>query len=235
MDSQVFAHPITFKIWCWLLMKANHKDKISLLKIGSGYTEVNVKRGQFIFGRHKAEEALEIDGSTVYKHIQKLQEWNNISIESNNQYSIVTICNYEEYQSTEVEEEQPSNNQVTTEEQQSSSRVTQTRILKNDNNVKELIQANIPFDEFWNLYDKKVGDRKGCEKKYNSLTDEERIKIKETLPEFKKQFSEKQYQPHPSTYLNQKRWNDEIITTKPKQNGNTSGTHLIAKDFRTGF
>ena len=136
LDSQVFAHPITFKLWCWLLIKANHNNRTIPLKVGIGFTEVDLKRGQFIFGRHKAEDALGIDGSTIYKHLQKLQEWGNIIIESNNQFSIVTICKYDEYQTIYGEEEQPSNSRVTTEEQQSNSRVTQTRTLKNDKNVK---------------------------------------------------------------------------------------------------
>ena len=138
LDSQVFAHPTTFKIWCWLLIKANHKQKFISMQVGRGFTEISVERGQFIFGRHKAESALDIDGSTIYKHIQKLQDWGNIKIESNSQYSIITICKYDEYQTNDGEEEQPSNNQVTAEEQPSNSGVTQTRIPKNDKNDKNI-------------------------------------------------------------------------------------------------
>lgn len=140
LDSNVFAHPTTFKIWCWLLIKANHKQKFVSMQTGRGFTEISVERGQFIFGRHKAETVLDIDGSTIYKHIQKLQDWGNIKIESNNQYSVITICKYDEYQTGDGEDEQPSSNQVTTKEQPSSSEVTQTRNPKNDKECKEVIQ-----------------------------------------------------------------------------------------------
>lgn len=67
-----------------------------------------------------------------------------------------------------------------------------------------------PFDDFWNMYDKKVAKDK-CQKKYNKLTKKELLKIKETLQDFLnyKPFADYQH-PNPLTYLNQKRWNDEI-------------------------
>lgn len=68
----------------------------------------------------------------------------------------------------------------------------------------------IEFEEFWNSYNKKVWDKKKCLKTYSKLTKEEKEKIKITLPSFLMNIKDKQYQPHPSTYLNQKRWNDEI-------------------------
>jgi len=71
-------------------------------------------------------------------------------------------------------------------------------------------EINIPFLNFWDMYDKKIGDKKKCEKKWNSLNDEQRAKIYSTLPSWKRQFKDKQFQPYPKTYLNQERWNDEI-------------------------
>ena len=71
---------------------------------------------------------------------------------------------------------------------------------------------NIDFNVFWNLYNKKVGDKKACIKKWNKLTDIDRQKIIDTLPKFLSNIKDKQFQAHPSTYLNQERWNDEIQT-----------------------
>lgn len=124
LDSQVFAHQTALKIWIWCLCKASFKERFISLKIGKGETSVKVLPGQFIFGRFKAEEDLCIDGSTIYKWIQRFasDEFNMITIQSNNQYSIITICKWEDYQVEEKKKkttkEQPSNNQVTAEEQQ---------------------------------------------------------------------------------------------------------------------
>lgn len=69
---------------------------------------------------------------------------------------------------------------------------------------------NIVFSVFWDLYDKKVGSKDKCEKKWNKLSDQERQKIIDTLPAFLNSIKDKQFQPYPETYLNGKRWNDEI-------------------------
>ncbi len=81
---------------------------------------------------------------------------------------------------------------------------------------------NIVFDIFWSLYNKKVGDKSACEKKWNNLKDTDRQQIIDTLPSFINTIEDKQYQPHPSTYLNQRRWEDELsIIQKQKRLGDT--------------
>jgi len=80
---------------------------------------------------------------------------------------------------------------------------------------------NVSFGVFWDLYGKKKGSKDSCEKKWNKLKDVERVKIIETLPDFKASVKEIQYLPFPETYLNQKRWNDELEIKpiqKPKKN-----------------
>jgi len=49
---------------------------------------------------------------------------------------------------------------------------------------------------------------------HTSLTNLERTKIIDTLPNFLKSITDKQFQPHPQTYLNQSRWNDEIVISQ---------------------
>ena len=68
----------------------------------------------------------------------------------------------------------------------------------------------LSFDEFWNLYDKKV-EMSSCKKKYEKLSEEVRAKIKEHLPKYKEAQPDKQYRKNPATYLNKQSWNDELI------------------------
>ena len=77
--------------------------------------------------------------------------------------------------------------------------------------INESIKVNVPFDDFWNLYDKKRGDKDKIEKKWQSLKDSEREAIMNHLPLYKKSQPNKKYRKDPSTYLNNKSWNDEII------------------------
>lgn len=113
-------------------MKANYKDRFVAVKIGKGVGTVNITRGSFIFGRLKASEELDINGSMVYRWMRKFEESGMIKIEANSHYSIVTICNYEEYQQEKEEIEQPLNSQRTANEQPMN---TTKNIKKDKNNI----------------------------------------------------------------------------------------------------
>lgn len=75
----------------------------------------------------------------------------------------------------------------------------------------------IDFDTFWDLYDKKVGDKTKLQKKWNKLTLEIQTKALEHITEYKTAQPDKQYRKNPDTYLNNKSWNDEIISKDQTQ------------------
>ena len=173
LDSQVFAHQTALKIWVWCLAKVTFKERYVSLKIGKGETTIKLLPGQFIFGRFKAEEELNIDGSTIYKWMHKFasDEFDMINIESNNQYSIITLCKWEEYQNGEGEEvttkEQPSNNQVTAEEQPSNTnnKDNKDKKVKKDKNEYAEFVLMLP-DEYEKLIKEygKINTKKFIEK-----------------------------------------------------------------------
>ncbi len=101
--------------------------------------------------------------------------------------------------------------------EETNSYLTLTEELPNSyvsDSVSVVNKINIEFEIFWNLYNKKKGDKDKISKKWNKLKDVERQKIIDTLPTFLKTITDKQYQPYPETYLNDKRWNDEEPSTK---------------------
>jgi hypothetical protein len=77
---------------------------------------------------------------------------------------------------------------------------------------KEDNSINVEFSVFWDLYDKKVGDRSKLIKKWQSLTDVDRQKIIEYIPKYKLSQPDKKYRKDPQTFFNNHSWNDEIIT-----------------------
>ena len=117
LDSHSFANPNELKVWIWLLLKANYKDSHSFVSVGTGGQTIPIKRGQLIFGRYKAEMELNINGSAIYRILQKLEENKQINIQSNSHYSLITICKYDTYQNKNDEVEQQLNNKRTTSEQ----------------------------------------------------------------------------------------------------------------------
>jgi len=47
------------------------------------------------------------------------------------------------------------------------------------------------------------------------LKDDQRVKIIDTLPNFLKSITDKKFQPHALTYLNNERWEDELVIVSP--------------------
>ena len=95
---------------------------------------------------------------------------------------------------------------------------TNTNNNTNSNNVlPEKTPADNDFEKFWDLYDKKIGDRKKIHIKFNKLKEEDRNKIFETLPEYVNSTPDKKFRKNPETYLNNCSWNDEIIQIKPSK------------------
>jgi len=71
---------------------------------------------------------------------------------------------------------------------------------------------NIPFDDWWRIYGKKI-DRKKCERKWNKLSNKTRLAIMEHTPKYVRATPDAQYRKNPSTYLNSETWNDEQLPT----------------------
>jgi hypothetical protein len=146
LDSSVFASEKRLKIWIWLLCKASYKTRSIAIKIGKGEKIVTIERGQLLFGRYKAEEALNIDGSTIYKILQLFEKEDMISIQSNSHYTILEVNNYNDYQTLETNEsnshqtaiEQPFDSNSTTIQQPLNTYIS----LNTLNKVNKVINKN---------------------------------------------------------------------------------------------
>jgi uncharacterized protein YdaU (DUF1376 family) len=97
---------------------------------------------------------------------------------------------------------------------------TLKRTENENRNENKDIKLNFEFDLFWNLYDKKVGEKDKIKKKWENLTDDERQLIMDYIPKYKKSQPDKQFRKNPETFFNNKGWNDEIIA-KQKETGFT--------------
>lgn len=105
--SPIFENEKGLKIWIWCLLKATHIDRNQLV----GQQIVELKKGQFVFGRKKASKELKMTESVIYKYIKLLEKLEMISMESNNKFSVVTVEKWEDYQ---LEDLKSSNKRTTT-------------------------------------------------------------------------------------------------------------------------
>ncbi|MCK5614185.1 hypothetical protein KAR91_70625 [Candidatus Pacearchaeota archaeon] len=82
------------------------------------------------------------------------------------------------------------------------------------------------FEDFWTAYNKKVGSKEKCKKKFNKLSQDIKEQIMSHIFEYVKATPDKQFRKHPESYLNGKAWNDEIINTNGK------GQNTITENLR---
>lgn len=94
------------KVWIYCLIKANHKECWISVQTGIGYTEVKISPGQFIFGRRIAAQELQMKLSSVRNRFMRLKKMGNVDIQVDTHFSIITIINWDKYQSLEMEAKQ---------------------------------------------------------------------------------------------------------------------------------
>lgn len=69
----------------------------------------------------------------------------------------------------------------------------------------------ISFVDFWNSYDKKIGSKEKCKTKWDKLPLETQKVILDHVKKYVNSTPDKKYRCNPETYLNQNRWENEII------------------------
>jgi hypothetical protein len=204
----------TSKLFIHLVIMANHEDK--------NWKGVEVKRGQLITGRKVLAEETGLSEQQIRTSLTKLKSTSEITINSTNKYTIVTICEYETYQLINNDINQQVNQQPN---QQSTNNQPQTRIIrsKEDNNIPPLppkgeIVYSEDFETFWKDYPRRIA--KGAAfrawkkiKPDKSLVEKILISVhrQKMCPDWKKEGGK--FIPHPATWLNGCRWEDETETT----------------------
>jgi hypothetical protein len=83
------------------------------MKTGRGTKEVELQPGQFIFGRNVAAKELNMPPSTVRNRMAKLKKLGNLNIKKDTHFSVVSVVNWNSYQSSHKDEDSQPDNQRT--------------------------------------------------------------------------------------------------------------------------
>lgn len=139
-DSGLLQMHSTLALFMFMLMQASHKAK----KIGTSMGVIQLERGQFISGRHKLAAAIELTEQKVRTCLDNLHNMDIITSESTSKFTIYTIVNYSEYQSSdeaatnESTSEQPASNQQVTNKQPTDNQQITTKQELKHLSIKEL-------------------------------------------------------------------------------------------------
>ena len=213
VDWEWFYKSEMVHIFLFLLLSANHK--------GAKWQGIEIKRGQLITGLKKLNKKTGISLQKIRTCLKKLENTNEIIVKSTNKFSIITICKYDSYQI----EQETNNKQLTNKQQTTNKQLTTTNNDNNKNNDNN-IDIYPSFNDFWNLYDKKI-DRPKSLLKWNKLNQEQKEKIINYLPDYIKSTPEKSFRKNPTTFFNNQSWNNEIIKDNSQSSNQSDAVAFI--------
>ena len=200
-DWEWSQDPNTSHLFVRLLLMANHKKR--------SWKGIDILPGQIVTGRKKLSSDTGLSEQSVRTSLNKLKSTNEVTIESTKQYSIIEIINWKNYQqvTNNLTNEQPTTNQ----------QLTTNKNVKKEKNVKNnplTPKGDGTFEMFWKEYPKKVG--KGAAEKLWKKIGQPASTLVEIISALEWQRESEQwtkdngsYIPNPSTYLSQRRWEDE--------------------------
>ena len=122
LEWEWFSDHNTFRLFVYFMLKANHQDK--------KWKGILIKRGQHLTSLDAICAGSGLTKSQVRTSIRKLKSTHEIAHESNKQHTVITVINYNLYQSNDTQ----ISTQVTHESHTNDTQVTPNN---NDNNVKK--------------------------------------------------------------------------------------------------
>lgn len=151
---------------------------------------------------------------TALKRFEKL---GFLTDKSTNKNRLITILNWGIYQDIDNENNSQLNRQLTGSQQAANRQLTSNKNVKNDKNVKNnnTLVYSPEFLQLWECYPKKTGKGKAYET-FNKIGVDELLlkKMIDAVNAIKNtwdwQKENKRYVPMLTTWLNQRRWEDEI-------------------------
>lgn len=177
LHRKTLDNPIIMKdaahlaVWMYLLLNATHAEYPALFK----GKKIMLQPGQLITGRKSIADKLVINESKVTRILDVFESEHQIEQQTCNKNRLISITNWDSYQTSEQQNEQQVNNNRTTSEQQVNTNKN-VKNIKNErnNNISDSAEPEPP---------KKVKHKYG-EYKNVLLTDEELEKLKNEYPDY---------------------------------------------------
>lgn len=116
-----------------LLISANHTPKM--------WRGVLVERGQFLTGRKVLSDETGLTEMQVRSALKKLKKSGEITSKTTNRFTMITICNYNDYQKKENGNNQQDNQQITNKQPTDNQQITTNKKEKKYKNEKEKEEA----------------------------------------------------------------------------------------------
>ncbi len=200
LEHPIFeGQPLRVAAWVWLVGKAAWKDT----KQNANGKTVEVKRGQILTSYRQMSAATGVPVQVLRTLVQRLTTDNTIATETNTGRLLITLCNYEKYQS-----QQHTLNTPLTQEQHSSNTQKNKGTINKGSNIHHLDDG---FDAFWQVVPRKAGKGQARKAYKSALKKTDANTLRQGMKAYAAavKTTDPQYIAHPSTWLNGERWLDD--------------------------
>ncbi len=206
VERQIFDHemfdgePYSRRdAWLWLIANAAWKDTTHRI----GNNVVNVLRGSFYTTIRQLMSKWQWGNSKVMGFMRALQAQHMIEAEIKTGKTLITICNYDDYQRADLPDK-------TAVRHEQDTKVINKQINNNTNKQNKRARE-ADFDIFWEQYPHKVG--KGAARKaFEGIQKSNKANLQELIDGLSRYVQTKPPDRNwcnPATWLNQERWGDE--------------------------
>lgn len=188
--------------------------------------KVELNRGQLGYSQLTLAERWKWSRDKVRRYLKRLESDGDIIQQNNEVTTIITIVKYDLWQGHKFV-----NNTTNNTSEKHQKNIKQDTYNKDNKDNKENIYSS--FELFWSEYPKRTSKKKTQELWVKLSPSEELVeKIITSLRKQKEssQWQNLQYVPYPTTWLNQERWNDEIIKQQSQ-----SSEEPIVPSYAKGF
>jgi hypothetical protein len=107
MDSEVFADPALWQLWCYILMMVSWRSRFFPVRTGRGRGQVALRPGQCVFALRTWAAKLGCSRSSLDRRLKRLITMKMVGHKPGRHYSILTVVNWDSYQSGEDENGTP--------------------------------------------------------------------------------------------------------------------------------
>ena len=133
LNWQWFSRPEMVQIFIYILLSASHKDHV--------WQCVDIRRGEFPTSVDALVRATGLTTQQVRTCLTRLERTGEIVRKSTNKYTIISVCNFDDYQIDEDADQQSNNNQITNNQQSNNNQITtlgEWKERKNGNNGENI-------------------------------------------------------------------------------------------------
>jgi hypothetical protein len=221
----IFDHPIVgprkpygdFEAWVWLLMEAAWKGR--RVRVTNGHTAdvITIERGQLTYSYNYMAQAWGWSTKRVRTFLHKLERDHQIELHTGHLQTVITVCNYDHYQTPSALQEPPSDIQRNPQGARKGHETEQDNNSTKDNHRSPPNESE-SFAEWYAAYPRKV-DRHRAEEAYTAALVRADCTPASLLAAAKayaadESGKDRKFTKHPATWLNAGSYLNDLQTSE---------------------